>query len=116
MNLPVEAVYARMLDAEEEAKGCFNDDLQDAIDSAASRDILIVAGDWNARPSPADVATRHILGNFVLGMRYANGVRLVNFAWATHFAVSSTRFKHPQHTLCHGPPETGAPGTRSTTC
>ncbi len=47
MNLPVEAVCARTLDAEEVK------DLQYAIDSAASGDMLIVAGDWNARPSPA---------------------------------------------------------------
>ncbi len=99
MDLPVEAIYVRMLAAEEEAKGSFNDGLQDAIDSAASGDMLIVAGDWNARPSPADVATRHILGNVMLRTRYANGVCLVNFAWANRLAVSSTRFKHPQHHL-----------------
>ncbi len=60
VNLIVVAVYAPTLDAAEEAKGSFYDDLQDAVDRVPAGDMLIVAGDWNARPGPADPATRHI--------------------------------------------------------
>ncbi len=56
-------------------------------------DMLIVAGDWNARPGPVDMATQH----FALGPRCANGGRLVHFASANRLAVSSPRLQHPRH-------------------
>ncbi len=69
-------------------------DLQDAVDRVPAGDMLIVAGDWNARPD-----TRHILGKFAVGTRCANGDCLVNFASANRLVVSSTRFQHPQRHL-----------------
>ncbi len=42
--------------------------------------MLLVAGDWNAMPGPADTATWHILDRFEVGTRWANGDHLVNFA------------------------------------
>ncbi len=99
MNLTVKAVYAPTLDAAEETKDSFYDGLQDAVGRVPSGDMLIVAGDWNARPGPVDTATRHILGMFAVGTRCANGDRLVNFASANRLVVSSTRFQHPQRHL-----------------
>ncbi len=57
VNLVVVAVYAATLDVAEDAKDSLYDYLQDAIDTAPSADMLIGAGDWNARPGPADMAT-----------------------------------------------------------
>lgn len=54
-------VYAPTLNIKEEAKGYFFDDLQGAIEVVLSENIVIVVGDWNARPGVADTATRHIL-------------------------------------------------------
>ncbi len=54
--------YAPTLDAAAEAKDSFYDDLQAAVDRVPAGDMLIVTGDWNARPDPVDTATRHILG------------------------------------------------------
>ncbi len=93
VSLTVIAVYASMLDAAEETKDSFNDDLQDAVGRVPTGDMLIVAGDWNARPGPVS-ATRHILGKFAVGTRCSNGDHLVNFA-----LVSSTHFQHPQRHL-----------------
>ncbi len=42
--------------------------------------MLVVAGDWNSRPGPVDMATRYILGKFALGPRCGSGDRLVNIA------------------------------------
>ncbi len=67
MNLTVVAVYVPTLDAAEETKDSFYDDLQDAVGRVPSGDMLIVAGDWNARPGPFYPATRHILGKFCTG-------------------------------------------------
>ncbi len=41
--------------------------------------MLIVAGDWNARPGPVDTTTRFILDRFAVDTRCATGDRLVNF-------------------------------------
>ncbi len=92
VNLTVVAVHAPKLDADQEVKDSFSDDLQEAFDR-------VPAGDWNARPGPVHPATRHILGKFAVGMRFANGDRLVTFASLNRLVVSSTRFQHPQRHL-----------------
>ncbi len=83
-------VYAPTPDTEEEVKDLFYDDLQDAVPVG---DVLIVAGDVNARPSPLDMTTWHILGRFALCTQCANGDRLVNFASTSRRVVSSTRLR-----------------------
>ncbi len=79
VNLTVVAVYAPTLDAAEETKDSFYDDLQDAVSRVPRGDMPRVAVDGNARPGPADTATQHILGKFAVGTRCANGDRLVNY-------------------------------------
>ncbi len=69
------------------------------IYSAPTGEILIVAGDGNARPGPVDMAARHILGKLALGTRCTNGDRLANFASTNSLVVPGTRFQHPQHHL-----------------
>ncbi len=56
VNLTVIAVYASTLDAAVETQDSFYDDLQDAVGRVPAGDMLIVAGDWNPRPGPADPA------------------------------------------------------------
>ncbi len=72
VNLTVVAVYAPTLDAAEGAKDSFYADIQDAVDRVPAGDMLFVTGDWNARPGPVDMATRHILCKFAVGTRCAN--------------------------------------------
>ena len=98
-NISVITVYAPTLIADEVDKARFYADLQTLVDSVPSRDVLIVAGDWNARTGPADDATRHILGRFALGDRCDNGERLVSFADANRLVVTNTRFQHPRRHL-----------------
>ncbi len=57
MNLTVIAVYVPTLDAAEETKYSFYDDLQDAVDVVPTGNMRIVAEDWNARRCPVDAAT-----------------------------------------------------------
>ncbi len=47
-------------------KGLFYDYLQDAVDRVPAGDMLIVIGDWNARPGLVDMATQHILDKLAL--------------------------------------------------
>ncbi len=98
-NLTVIAVYVPTLDAGEKTNDSFYDDLQDAVDRVPTGHMLIVAGDWNARPGAVDPATWHILGKFAVGTRCVNDDRLVNFASSNHLVVSSTHFRHPERHL-----------------
>ncbi len=92
LYLTVIAVYATTLDAAEETKYSFYDDLQDAVGR-------VPAGNWNARPGPVDAATWYILDQLTAGTRWANGDHLVNFASANCVVFFSTRFQHSQRHL-----------------
>ncbi len=62
VNLNVIAGYAPPLDTEEETKDSFYDDLREVVNRVPSRNTLVVAGGWNARPGPVNMGTRNILG------------------------------------------------------
>ena len=98
-NLTVVSVYAPTLPSDTSVKDEFYQQLQSVIDEVPRNDVLVIAGDWNARVGPADDATRHILGKFGLGQRCENGERLINFAGLNRMFVSSTRFQHPRKHL-----------------
>ncbi len=57
MNLTLIAVYASTLDADEETKFSFYDDLQAAVCRNPAVYMPIVARDRNARPGPVGTAT-----------------------------------------------------------
>ncbi len=91
-NLTVMPVDALTFGAAKKSKDCFYYDLRNACNSVPAGNMLIVAGDWNARPGPVAMATWYILGKFAPGLRCTNGDSLVHFASANHLVVSSTRF------------------------
>jgi hypothetical protein len=92
-------MYAPTLAADSATKDDFYAELQNALNRTPKRDIVLIAGDWNARTGPSDESTRHILGKFGLGERCENGQRLVNFADYNKLVVSNTRFQHPKRHL-----------------
>jgi exonuclease III len=98
-NISVIAVYAPTLAADSHVKDDFYEHLQAIVNQIPRRDILVIAGDWNARTGPCDDNTRHILGRFGLGERCENGERLINFADLNRLCVSNTRFQHPRRHL-----------------
>ncbi len=63
--------------------------LQDAIDSDLPRNMMFDATGWNARPGPAVMAARHILGKFALGPTCVDN----------DCQVSSYRFQHARRYL-----------------
>ncbi|XP_029653046.1 craniofacial development protein 2-like [Octopus sinensis] len=98
-NISAVVVYAPTLTASDEDKDSFYDVLQAVVGRIPASDILIVAGDWNARTGPSNTTNDHILGRFPIGNQCADGERLVNFAVANHLTVSSMRFQHPRRHL-----------------
>ena len=97
--MSVVAVYAPTADAADNDKDSFYDQLQLTIDKIPLGDMLIVAGDWNAKPGQSDGTTHGIVGKFAIGQRCANGERLVDFASTNNMVVASTRFQHHRHHL-----------------
>ena len=98
-NITIVSVYAPTLAADNSTKDDFYEQLQDAVNNVPRNDILVVAGDWNARTGPADNSTGHILGRFGLGERCDNGGRLVDFAAFNHLCVCNTKFQHARKHL-----------------
>jgi exonuclease III len=99
LNLTVIAIYAPTSSADPSVKDTFYEDLQEALNQTPRRDMLVIAGDWNARVGQQEEATRHIIGRFTLGQRCDNGERLMNFAALNHLVISNTRFQHPKKHL-----------------
>ena len=98
-NFTIISVYAPTLPAEASAKDLFYDQLQDTVSQVPNGDLLIIAGDWNARPGKADDNNRHIIGKFSIGKRCENGDRLLRFGDRNDLFVASTRFRHPKKHL-----------------
>ena len=70
-----------------------NEQLQAIDNSIPRRDILMVAGDWNANVSPADPSTHYMLEKCWQGQRCSNRDRLINFADFNGFLVVNNRFQ-----------------------
>ena len=98
-NLTVIGVYAPTSSHDSPVKDEFYQLLQTTVDNVPRRDILIVAGDWNARVGRQNEFTKSIVGKFTIGDRCDNGERLINFAASNHLVVSNTRFQHPKRHL-----------------
>ena len=98
-NMTVVAVYAPTLNSDDTVKDDFYAQLQATIDRTPQRDLMLVAGDWNARTGPSDEFTQHIIGKYTIGQRCDNGDRLVNFAALNRLVVTNTRFQHPRRQL-----------------
>jgi len=98
-NITVISMYAPTMDTTDQSKDDFYDALQTATSSVPNGDIIIIAGDWNARTGPGDNLARPILGKYALGTRCLNGERLLNFASSNRCIVTNTRFQLPLHHL-----------------
>lgn len=96
-NITVIAVYAPTRDADDTTKNDFYEDLQNLVRQVPSSDMLIVAGDWNARAGKSDGLSQGAVGKFGLGDRCTNGDRMVNFATSNKLVLTNTRFDHPVH-------------------
>ena len=49
LNITVVQVYALMRNAEESEVEWFYEDLQDLLELAPKKDVLVIIGDWNAK-------------------------------------------------------------------
>ncbi|BHF67063.1 hypothetical protein SprV_0301008600 [Sparganum proliferum] len=98
-NMSIVSVHAPTSAAEQRDIEAFCSQLQALFKRPPSRDLLIVAGDWNGQTGHGDPTKSHLLGCFGLGSRGENGERLLNFADRNRLLVTNTCFQHQKKYL-----------------
>ena len=93
-HITIIAVYAPIRDSSDAVKDAFYYDLQRIIDKTPRRDMLFVAGDWNARLGRVDPDTAAVIGRHTVGDRCINGERLLQLARYNNLCVTNTLFEH----------------------
>ncbi|KAE9547788.1 hypothetical protein FO519_008999, partial [Halicephalobus sp. NKZ332] len=90
------AVYSPTNTSEDKEKDDFYTELQLVADSFPKRDLILIAGDFNAHVGSARQGWEEVLGNYGTGNRNDNGLRLLSFAAFNDFVVGNTIFRHPK--------------------
>ena len=83
-NITVIQVYAPTSNAEEAEVEWFYEDLQDLLELTATKDVLFMIGDRNAKVGSQE--TPGVTGKFGLGIRNEAGQRLIEFCQETHWS------------------------------
>ena len=92
------SVYAPTFKAKVSEKESFYYDLQRAIETVPSGDIMIVLGDFNARVGNDWHTWKGVIGNQGFDEVNANGFTLLEFCCRNGLCITNTFFKHqPWH-------------------
>jgi len=92
-NMSVIQVYAPTSDGTDEQVKQFYANLKTTLDDISKKDIVIIAGDWNAKFGSDNNRWERVMGNF--GYEYKNdqGERLLKFALEHDMIICNTKFK-----------------------
>ena len=96
-NIMVIQVYAPTSNAEEAEVEWFYEDLQDLLELAPKRDILLIIGDWNAKAGRQEIPG--VTGKFGLGMCSEAGQRLIEFCQGNTLVIANTLFQQHKKRL-----------------
>ena len=80
-------------------KAQFFEELQSVIDGAPKKNMLVIAGDFNARigSSTNEYIDAGIIGRHGVGVRNSSGDQLLNFCLKNKLCVANSFFDHPDH-------------------
>ena len=92
-NVSFIEVYAPITKATDEEVEEFYDQMRTALGISRSRDIVFLAGDFNAKMS-LDSFFSEICGRHGLGMQNGRGERLLSFCWNHDLFITNTALKH----------------------
>jgi len=92
-NLSFFQAYAPTMAATEEEADDFYTRLREEIVSAPSQDMLLMAGDFNAKIGQ-DTRSTGVGGKYGLGELNGNGERLLNFCQENDMVITNTLFSH----------------------
>ncbi len=94
INITLFQVYAPTEEAEEEVKNEFYEALQSKVSQVPKQDMLIVAGDFNAKVGQNNDGYESIMGLHGCGTRNENGEKLVDFCQENKLVIGGTIFPH----------------------
>ena len=94
-HLLLVGVYAPTFRASDQEKAAFYSDLQEVINSASGRDLLVIMGDWNARvgSNTEDEQWGRVLGKHGLGKMNEAGLNMLSFCAANNLSIMNTFFE-----------------------
>ena len=72
----------------------FYDKLDQLVKQVSNRDLLVIAGDFNAKTGDAYEIYSKNMGKFGLGKANSNGYELLNFATKNDLILTNTKFNH----------------------
>ena len=76
-NITVIQIYSVTSNSEEAEVELFYEDLQDLLELAPKKGVLLIIGDWNAKVGSQE--TPGVTGKFDLGIQNEAGQRLIEF-------------------------------------
>ena len=88
LNITVVQVYALMRNAEESEVEWFYEDLQDLLELAPKKDVLVIIGDWNAKVGCQEIPG--VTGKFGLGVKNEAEQRLIELCQENALVIANT--------------------------
>ena len=99
MNMTIIAIYAPTEVSAEADKDAFYDELRALLAKVPRRDLLFVAGDFNAHLGRPAATERRLTGMFTLDLRNGNGDRLIQLLADYNLVAANTIFQHKRRHL-----------------
>ena len=96
-NITVIQTYAPTSNAEEAEVERFYEDLQDLLELTATKYVLFIIGNWNAKVGSQE--TPGETGKFGLGVRNEAGQRLIEFCQENALVIVNTLFQQHKRRL-----------------
>ena len=96
-NITVIQAYAPTSNAEEAEVERFYEDLQDLLELTATKYVLFIIGNWNAKVGSQE--TPGITGKFCLGVQNEAGQRLIEFCQENALVITNTLFQQHERRL-----------------
>ena len=91
ITITVIEVYAPTSNSEEAEVEWFYEDIQDLLDLAPEKDVLLIIGDWNAKVRSQEIPG--VTGTFGLGVQNEPGQRLTEFSQEGSLVIANTLFQ-----------------------
>ena len=93
-KLVIVSVYAPTNDASEEEKITFYESLQTTLNKINNREIVVLAGDLNAKIGSDNTNKEQVMGKHALGSMNNNGEHLTDFCLENDLVIGGSLFSH----------------------
>ena len=94
IKLTIVHTYAPTLDAEDEDKELFYEQLLSTVEKVNKHDLLLITGDMNAKVGSCNHIRESVKGKHGTGILNSNGERLIDFCEKNNLVITVTIFPH----------------------